>query len=251
MHEVDAHNIVPCRVASEKQEWAAYTLRPKIRRLLPAFLDEFPALAPHPFPPRAPAPATDWEAAASWVTADQSVAPVKWLEPGEDAAARALDGFVGGRLAGYAVRRNDPNAAGQSDLSPYLHFGQLSAQRVALEVSAAPAPEADKEAFLEELIVRRELADNWCLHNEHYDTPAGFPAWSRETLLLHQADPRPYRVRPWRAGGRPAPTTRCGTPRRMRWRAAARCTATCACTGPRRSWSGRRTRRRPWRRPST
>jgi deoxyribodipyrimidine photo-lyase len=117
---------------------------------------------------------------------------VEWLEPGEAAASAALEAFVAERLWGYAQRRNDPNAAGQSDLSPYLHFGQLSAQRVALAVSAAPAPDRDREAFLEELIVRRELADNWCLHNEHYDTPAGFPAWSRETLLLHQPDPRPY-----------------------------------------------------------
>ncbi len=74
---------------------------------------------------------------------------------------------------------------GQSNLSPYLHFGQISAQRVALEVSKASVDAEAKDAFLEELIVRRELSDNFCLYNPDYDRTAGFADWARLTLKEH------------------------------------------------------------------
>ncbi len=68
--------------------------------------------------------------------------------------------FVEKRLNNYADQRNDPNAHAASNLSPYLHFGQISAQHIALEVRKSNALQTGKDAFLEELIVRRELADN-------------------------------------------------------------------------------------------
>ncbi len=79
-----------------------------------------------------------------------------------------------------------------SHLSPYLHFGHLSAQRVALHVRAAAAPRDDKEAYLEELIVRRELADNFCHYNPKYDTVAGAHAWAQQTIAEHVGDAREY-----------------------------------------------------------
>jgi deoxyribodipyrimidine photo-lyase len=192
VHEVDAHNVAPCRVVSPKQEYGAYTLRPKIHRLLPAYLDAFPELEPHPFPPASlPAP-VEWTAAALGLAVDRGAPPVEAPLTGEDAAAAALRQFLDGGLAAYPAARNDPNQDGQSGLSPYLHFGQLAPQRVVLEVARARAPEAAKEAFLEELIVRRELADNYCLHNANYDSVAGFPVWARDTLRAHEADVRPY-----------------------------------------------------------
>ncbi len=80
----------------------------------------------------------------------------------------------------------------QSRLSPYLHFGQLSAQRVALEVQAFDADIPAQEAFLEQLVVRRELSDNFCFHEPAYDRCEGFPAWALKTLEAHRRDPRPY-----------------------------------------------------------
>ena len=68
---------------------------------------------------------------------------------------------------------------GQSGLSPYLHFGQIAAQRVALEVMGSASPTDARKAFLEELIVRRELSDNFCFYNPLYDRLDGFPAWAR------------------------------------------------------------------------
>ena len=191
VYEVDAHNIVPCWVASAKQEYAAYTIRPKILRLLPEFLEPFPPLDRHPFQAAA-AGSTDWEAAEATLQVDSSVAEVTWLGSGQAAARDMLQLFVGSKLADYDTHRNNPTYGAQSNLSPYLHFGQISAQRVALEVQAQEGHDAAKESFLEELIVRRELADNYCLYNAHYDTFAGFPNWAQETLNAHRDDPRPY-----------------------------------------------------------
>jgi deoxyribodipyrimidine photo-lyase len=100
--------------------------------------------------------------------------------------------FLEKRLEKYSEERNDPNASAQSDLSPYLHFGQISAQRVALEARRFDSNIAAQEAFLEELIVRRELSDNFCYYNARYDAFDGFAEWARKTLDEHRSDPRPY-----------------------------------------------------------
>jgi len=195
VHEVDAHNIVPCWVASPKQEFAARTIRPKLDRLLPDWLHDYPRLRahPHPFPGGVPEP--DFEGARRRLAPDAAVAPVDWITPGELAARLALKNFVAGRLAGYDTRRNDPNRDGQSGLSPWLHFGQISAQRVALAVRDSGAPPADRAAFLEELVVRRELSDNYCHYQERHDSFDGLPAWAQRTLDAHRDDRRPYRYR--------------------------------------------------------
>jgi deoxyribodipyrimidine photo-lyase len=194
-HEVDAHNVVPCWVASPKREFAARTFRPKIERLLADWLHEFPPLRAHPHRWQAEARGVDAAGALRRLAPDRAVPPVAWIAPGERAARRALSAFVRKRLTGYDEGRNDPTLEGQSGLSPWLHFGQLSAQRVALAVRAAGAPDADRAAFLEELIVRRELSDNFCLHEPHHDEFAGLPAWSQRTLDRHRGDERPYRYR--------------------------------------------------------
>jgi deoxyribodipyrimidine photo-lyase len=191
VHEVDAHNVVPCWLASPKLEYAAYTFRPKLHRALPDFLEPFPSLVRHPYPWDA-GEGTDWEAAARMLQVDETVPPVNWLKSGESAARRVLRSFLQTKLVHYDDVRNDPTQDGQSNLSPYLHFGQLSAQRVALKVHTYPLPDAAKAAFLEELLVRRELADNFCFYNQSYDSTAGFPDWAQKTLNAHRSDPREY-----------------------------------------------------------
>ena len=191
-YEVDAHNIVPCWTASTKQEFGAYTIRPKINRLLPEFLEEFPLLKKHPFDLSSRPSKTDWEKATSTLKVNKTVSEVSSISPGEKAARAALKYFLQNRLPTYDEQRNDPTLDGQSNLSPYLHFGQLSAQRVALETSKASANKKAKEAFLEELIVRRELSDNFCFYNENYDSFAGFPDWAKKTHEIHRKDRRDY-----------------------------------------------------------
>jgi len=190
--EVDAHNIVPCRYASTKQEFGAYTLRPKIRRLLRDFLDEFPPLVPHPFPWLEAAPALDAESILAQLSVDRTVREVAGVEAGEGAARELLHDFLEDGVDRYEKERNDPCRDGQSGLSPYLHFGQLSPQRVALEVGRREGNISSREAFLEELIVRRELSDNFCFYNPDYDSTGGFPEWARATLDRHRDDLREF-----------------------------------------------------------
>jgi deoxyribodipyrimidine photo-lyase len=191
-YEVDAHNIVPCWVASGKQEYGAYTLRPKILRALPEFLEGFPSLHQQQGSWGEPSTPIDWQGVLAGLNVDRSVSEVDGLNPGERSAWDLCNDFLENRLSHYGEWRNDPLREGQSNLSPYLHFGQIAAQRVALEAEDAPAGAKAKEAFLEELIVRRELSDNFCYYHPHYDAVAGFPAWARKTLDEHRADPREY-----------------------------------------------------------
>ncbi len=185
--EVDAHNIVPVWTASSKQEFAARTLRPKLHKLLPDYLIELPPLRKHPFP----APGAPYHDAVI----KKLRAPLKEMMPvsfisGEKAAHKALQDFLKHRLIGYAERRNDPTKDGISHLSPYLHYGMIAPLTVALAVRGADAPRADRDAYLEELIVRRELADNFCFYNPYYDSAEGFPNWSKATLDQHAKDKR-------------------------------------------------------------
>lgn len=212
LHEVDARNVVPCFVASDKPEYMARTLRPKIRALLPEFLEEFPEPPRQDLAPAPPVPGCPWDRIERDVPGLAGAAPPPCAAPGEAAALSALARFVETGLAGYSRNRNDPARGGQSGLSPWLHFGMLSAQRVALAVLASKAPAEDKESFLEELIVRRELADNFCLHRPDYDKTSCFPDWAKRTLEKHAGDPRPHRY--------PKPALEAGETHDPAWNAA-------------------------------
>jgi deoxyribodipyrimidine photo-lyase len=189
--EVDAHNIVPCFAASPKEEFAAYTFRPKVTKLLSTYLTQFPKLTPLPSS-KTPHQAVDFKGLYARLQVDTNVPPVDWLEPGAEGAHKVLDEFVQGRLDSYATGRNDPNQSAVSNLSPYLHFGQISAQRVALTVQQSELSSESKAAFLEELIVRKELADNYCFYNENYDQVAGAHAWAQKTIVEHKKDKREF-----------------------------------------------------------
>jgi deoxyribodipyrimidine photo-lyase len=191
-YEVDTHNIVPCWVASPKQEYGAYTIRPKLNRLLPEFLEEFPGFKKHPYPWKSATDSVRWQEVQKGLQADKNVREVSWIEPGEKAARSALARFIDEGLKRYNSDRNDPNRAGQSAMSPYLHFGNISAHRVALDIITERSAQGSKDAFLEELIIRRELSDNFCFYNDHYDSIAGFPEWAKKTLHEHVKDKRPY-----------------------------------------------------------
>jgi deoxyribodipyrimidine photo-lyase len=190
--EVDAHNIVPCWEASEKQEYAAYTIRPKINRLLPEYLVDIPLPVKHPFKVFEFDQPTDWSAANRSLKVDSNFTPVVNFTPGEAAAKEAMADFIEYRLPYYSNLRNDPTADGQSDLSPYLHFGQLSAQRLAYEVKMKAGNTTAGADYLEELIIRRELSDNFCYYNDHYDLAEAFPNWAKATLKAHLEDRREY-----------------------------------------------------------
>ncbi len=190
IHEVDAHNIVPCWLVSDKQEYAAFTIRPKLHKLLPEFLDEFPPLTP--MPNKRHTEGNNWDAVFSSLHIDRSVRPVEWMKPGENAAKILLENFLSEKLLNYASCRNDPALNATSGLSAYLHFGHIAAQRIALEIIRNYPRDTNTDAFLEELIVRRELSDNFCFYNRNYDSITGAMPWAIQTLDQHRHDKREY-----------------------------------------------------------
>ncbi|KAM4605064.1 CPD photolyase [Polymixia lowei] len=191
--QVDAHNVVPCWVASNKLEYAARTIRGKITKLLPEFLTEFPLVDKHPHTAARTANPIDWSRTLSSLQVDRAVGDVAWAEPGTAAGTLMLESFIDLRLKHFAVHRNDPNSAALSQLSPWIRFGQVSAQRVALQVRCG-GRNADQSvsSFMEELVVRRELTDNFCFYNKNYDSVKGAYEWAQKTLKDHAKDPRPY-----------------------------------------------------------
>lgn len=191
--QVDAHNVVPAWVASPKQETAARTFRPKITALLPRFLQPFPPLAANE-PGTALPDAVDWEGTLAGLQTDMSVGVVAWCKPGAAAGAAMLHEFAQKRLSRFSTERNDPNKDALSNLSPWIHFGQLSVQAAVLTLKRDYKGKAgpSMKTFVEEAVVRRELADNYCFYQPNYDTLDGAAGWARETLQMHAKDQREY-----------------------------------------------------------
>lgn len=188
-YEVDTHNIVPVWIASPKQEFGAYTIRPKVNKLLSEFLEEFILLKKHPYTYEKSFKEVIWEKELKTLNPDSSVKPLD-IPSGENNAIKAMHNFLTKRLDNYDEKRNDPTENGQSNLSYYLHFGQLSSQRVALEMGELAIDRKDKDAYLEELIVRKELSDNYCFYNKNYKSIKGLPNWALKTIDEHKDDKR-------------------------------------------------------------
>jgi deoxyribodipyrimidine photo-lyase len=191
---VDADVVVPSKLFP-KEEYAARTIRPKLQKLLPIFLQPPDNLkARHRWAEGHQPKSDEIEPARllAELPLDRRVAPVRQFKGGTAAGMRLLRRFINDRLLAYDTARNQPQVAGTSELSAYLHFGHLSPLTIALAVSEADAPETAKTAFLEELIVRREVAINYVARNPNYDHLAGSPEWGQRTLAAHARDERPY-----------------------------------------------------------
>ncbi len=200
---VDADVVVPMKYFP-KEEWAARTIRPKIQRLLPTYLQPIIDLEPdHALnaPPCDPGAIDDPLSYLSSLKVDRSVEPSSQFHGGQDEGKHRLGVFIKERISGYAERRNLPEVSETSELSAYLHFGHISVQQMAWDIEqyvpeATGSSQIDADGgcttYLEELIVRRELAINFALRNPHYDSLEGCPDWAKETLKKHAHDPRPW-----------------------------------------------------------
>jgi deoxyribodipyrimidine photo-lyase len=179
--------------ASQKEEYAAATFRPKVTRLLDRFLH--PVETPNPqhsslaldLPTRA---GESPDALLGQLSIDRTVPPSSVIRGGAAEAHRRFARFLAHRLDGFAEERTDPGGTGGSGMSPYLHFGQVSPVTLALRAQEQGGDGV--VAFLEELIVRRELAVNFVHYNYAYDSFASLPAWAQKTLADHQGDRREY-----------------------------------------------------------
>ena len=157
IYEIDGHNIISTRFVSDKQEYSATTLRRKIYYKISPFLTEFDNL-------------TTEKVEADYV----------------------LEDFIKNKLPYHAEYKNDISKDVLSGLSKYLNLGFISSQRVALEVIKSGVNDINKEVFLEELIVRKELADNFCLYANSFKDFSGVPSWAKISLENHKHDIRPY-----------------------------------------------------------
>jgi deoxyribodipyrimidine photo-lyase len=191
--QVESDVIVPVEETSPKEEYAAATIRSKIKRKLDGFL----------VPLKEHEPIIDsfsldfdsfnidgLEKAISKLCIDRSVQRVDSFHGGTKEAKRHLEVFLEGKLDRFPELRNDPTLDYLSHMSPYLHFGHISPLFIALKVSKTASPGA--EAFLEELIVRRELSMNFIFYNEKYDSFEAIPDWAKKTLNAHEKDRRQY-----------------------------------------------------------
>lgn len=195
---IDSCGIIPLREFS-KQEYAARTIRPKIHRLLPLYLKpvENQPLGNDSTGLRLESGEFRFEnealeMAVSSCPINQKIKPSPLFTGGYRAGRGLLTEFLSGKLDEYIMRKNRPECDGTSNLSPYLHFGILSPHEVALSVQASGANPSSVEAFLEELIVRRELSFNFCRFSSNYESLECLPRWVQATLSQHASDRHNY-----------------------------------------------------------
>jgi len=195
---VDADVIVPSKLI-ERAQYGAYTLRPRLMRLLPDFLRpcenahaQYAWRRPRGFR----ADSVHEDITRGWKDLDRSVLPVEAWHGGSHAALERLKIFATKMLADYETQRNRPEIDGTSCLSPYLHFGHIGPLTIALAINAEakkhPQLKQARDSFFNELIVWRELAVNFVRYNSNYDSPECAEPWAKATIAEHARDEREY-----------------------------------------------------------
>ncbi len=195
---VDADVVIPSKLI-ERAQYGAYTIRPRLYRLLSDYL--------HPY--ENPHAIHEWkrprtfhfdsvheDITRGWKDLDRSVAPVDAWQGGTHAALKRLKHFTTKLLSTYDDKRNHPEIDGTSCLSPYLHFGHIGPITIALAVEAAaksnPKLRAARDSYFNELIVWRELAINFVRYTPNYDSSDCAEAWAKQTLAEHARDQREH-----------------------------------------------------------
>ncbi len=151
--EIDGHNIIPARFITDKQEYSAMTMRRKVYLNIENFLTDFENVI-------------DTKVEADYI----------------------LEDFIAAKLPNYAEYKNNPAKNALSGLSKYINLGFISSQRIAIEVVKSNVSDINKEVFLEELIIRKELADNFCLYCKDFKSLSCVPSWAKNSLFEHKND---------------------------------------------------------------
>ncbi len=199
VHAVDSNGIIPMS-KFEKEEYAAYTIRPKIKKMLDRYLVPLASEAVD-----IPSIGIDIDDSFETIVTsetipelvaacdiDHSVTPSEVYKGGTGNGRKRLEHFVSDILCNYDAARSKPDRDGSSRLSAYLHFGFLSPLEIALAVRDSDAPQESKDAYLEELIVRRELSYNMTRFNAKYDSLEALPTWVHKTMREHADDTRQF-----------------------------------------------------------
>jgi deoxyribodipyrimidine photo-lyase len=191
---VDAHNIVPTWIASQKQEFSAATFRRKIHKLWRSYVDHKYEIIKHPY--KISVESEELGRVLEKIDAFY-LENYKIVLPGREKAISTIYDFINTRIELYDELRNNPTVDYQSGLSPYLHFGTISSQEV-IEVMKKELMLTDDilswpkgaYTFFEEIVVRKELSDNFCFYNDNYNNYEGIPAWAKRTFKDHSSDKR-------------------------------------------------------------
>ncbi|MDP9340029.1 MAG: deoxyribodipyrimidine photolyase [Acidobacteriota bacterium] len=225
LEAVDSNGLLPLR-AADHAFLRAFDFRRHLQKVLPGHLTNTPASDPFSAislrkPPRLPEIIrTRWPSAAKELLhgkvgsldalpIDHSVKPVE-MRGGHSAATARLKGFLKTKFSLYSEERNEPELCTTSNVSPYLHFGHISAHEIFAEVARREKWRPRKlslrsngaregwwnmsrsaENFLDQLITWRELGYNFCAHREDYDRYESLPPWALKTLDEHATDERP------------------------------------------------------------
>ena len=225
LEAVDSNGLLPMR-ATESVYPTAYAFRRFLQKTLPPHLMQFPSERPFEDADPPPADALSSSITKRWPRADAKLlagepralaalpidhgVAIVDREGGSERAGREVVEFVRKRLSRYSTERSEPSSDASSGLSPWLHFGHVSAHAVFAEVARVegwtPKKLADTtagkkegwwgmgpdaEAFLDELVTWRELGFNYARLVEGHDRYESLPDWARVTLELHERDPRP------------------------------------------------------------
>jgi deoxyribodipyrimidine photo-lyase len=195
---VDSDVVVPSKLI-EKAQYGAYTIRPRLYRLLPQYLVPFE----NPRAERAwkrprgfRADSVHEDMTRGWKDFDRSVQPLAEWKGGTHAGLVRLRLFTETMLPQYEVQRNKPEVDGTSALSPYLHYGHVGPQTIALAVEDAvvrnPALRSARDSYYNELIAWRELMVNFVRYQPNYDTVDCAEAWAKRTISEHARDEREH-----------------------------------------------------------
>ena len=195
--QVECDAVVPVETASPKAEYAARTIRPRIHRHLEHFLKPLDTRFPRKSSIGIVAQGKQHlnvEKALETLSVDRGALPVSgFFKGGQTHARRLFQSFLHDKMSSYVKHHNQPQTDDCSYMSMYLHFGQISPLDLANQVLELRSdwPEA-VDAFMEELIVRRELAINFVRYTGDYDSFGCIPAWARQTLERHAPDRRSH-----------------------------------------------------------
>jgi len=193
MHQVETNVIVPIETVSNKEEYSAGTIRPKIQRIIEDYMvpvrkrrlkieSEGIGLSQIDL--------SSIEEILKKIKFNSNITQNIAFSGGTSQALKQLRKFIRKDLDVFGTERNDPAKDKLSCMSPYLHFGQISPLAIALEIQNANSP--GSETYLEELIIRRELSMNFVFYNSNYDNFESLPNWAKETLEVHSFDKREY-----------------------------------------------------------
>ncbi len=193
--QVESDVVVPVALVSSKAEYAARTIRPRIHRHLEDYIVPF---SPSKVKKNSlnlsidSLDLKDIDGLLHSLSLDRSVTAVtQFYKGGSSQGMARFEDFIQNRFHRYVKNRNQPQTDDTAHMSPYLHFGQISPLYLSLRVKADRGRHGKaQEAYLEELIIRRELAMNFTHYNPDYHSFACLPPWARNSLLQHRKDHR-------------------------------------------------------------